>query len=161
MRGFGALAAVVALILLGSVTAWAHGGDEMALKALKIQPARTLAQQALAELEVRGDTEDAALRLDAALESEDKEDIDLALLRRATETLDAGDPQGAVPLLDQALSRPLGAASGAALHEAGREFEPATGGEETVAIVLGTIALLAGVVLLWAPRWRSRSASQA
>lgn len=88
------------------------------------------------------------MRLDAALESSDQSDIDQALLMKATETLDGGDPQTAATLLDQALSRPLGAEQGKALHESGREFQPGTGAEEVVAIVVGAVLLLVGLFLL-------------
>jgi len=81
----------------------------------------------------------------------------MALLRRATETLDGGDPQGSIPLLDEALSRPLGAASGKALHESGREFQPGTGAQEIVAIVAGALLLVLGAVLLGGARLRPRT----
>lgn len=129
--------------------------EEAEVAALAEQPARVLAQQALAQLQVSGDRHEAAVRLDAALESKDKSDVDLAVLRRATETLDGGDPEGAVPLIDEALSRPLGSDSGKALHEAGREFRPATGAQEIVGIVLGGLLLLLGAALLL--RGRSRA----
>lgn len=156
VRHLIALTAMVALACLGPVSAaLAHGAEEAAtgseeeeVAVLAKQPARILAQQALAELEVLGDSQEAAVRLDAALESEDQSDIDLKLLRQATETLDGGDPEGAVPLLDEALSRPLGAESGKALHEAGREFEPATGAQEVVGFVAGAVLLLLGTIML-------------
>lgn len=122
--------------------------EEAEIAELARQPARILAQQALALLEVRDDHEEAMIRLDAALESEDQSDVDVGLLTEATDTLDGGDPEGAVPLLDQALSRPLGAESGEALHEAGREFQPATDTQEVVGIVLGGVALIFAAFLL-------------
>lgn len=149
MLAITASAAVVGLV---PTAASAHGGDETALENLKMQPARTLAQQALAELRVRNDVEEAATRLDAALESKDQGKIDIPLLRRATETLDGGDPEGAIPLLDAALSRPLGAASGEALHESGREFQPGTDTQEVIAIIAGALALLGGALLLFRGR---------
>ena len=156
-----ALAALLALILAGApARALGHGdeeetaGGEAEVKALSAQPARILAQQAIAELMVRGDKDEAAMRLDAALESEDQRDIDVRLLKEGTEKLDGGDPEGAVPLLDEALSRPLGAASGKALHEAGREFEPATGAQEVVGIVGGAVLLALGLVGVAAGRQR-------
>jgi hypothetical protein len=121
-----ALTTVVLGALLAPGVARDHGGGTEA-EAMVAQPARTLAQQALAELRVRDDVKDAAKRLDAALESKDTNGIDVGVLRRAMETVDAGDPKAAIPRLDQALSRPLGATSGKALHEAGRESQPATG----------------------------------
>jgi hypothetical protein len=143
-----AIGALALTAMVGVPAAVAHGGDEMEIEGLKMQPASTLAQQALVELKVNGDTEDAAARLDAALESEDMGGIDMALLKQATETLDGGDPAGAIPLLDEALSRPNGAKSGAALHEAGQEFQPATGAQEIVAIVAGASLILLGVFSL-------------
>ena len=139
-----------AMAILGgpAATAFAHGGDEMEVAGLKDQPARVLAQQALAELRVRGAVEEAAVRLDAALESEDTSDVNMPILRQATETLDGGDSEGAVPLLDRALSEPLGATSGKELHEAGREFQPGTDVQEVVAIVAGAVLLLLGAALL-------------
>ena len=152
-----ALVALLALLLAGApARAPAHGDKEetAGVKALSMQPARILAQQAIAELKVRGDKREAAMRLDAALESKDKSDIDVKLLRAGTERLDGGDPEGAVPLLDEALSRPLGAKSGKALHEAGREFEPATGAQEIVGIVAGALLLALGLVGIAAGRRR-------
>jgi LPXTG-motif cell wall-anchored protein len=154
-------------LLVVPVQAMAHGGAESAaasgmqgeeaeVKALSMQPARVLAQQALATLRVRGDTHEAGIRLDAALESKDKSAIDVAVLRKGTETLDNGDAAGAIPLLDEALSRPLGAASGKALHEAGREFQPATGAQEIVGIVAGGALLALGAFLLVTGRRRQR-----
>src|SRR5215208_373599 len=129
----------------GAPLALAHGGEEMEVEALKIQPASILAQQALAELRIRDDTEEAAVRLDAALESNDTSAVDMAVLEKATETLDHGDPQGATPLIDEALSQPQGNVHGAALHEAGREFQPGTGAQEIVAIVVGAFFVFAGL----------------
>ena len=129
--------------------------EEAEVAELSRQPARVLAQQALALLEVRQDEHEAGVRLDAALESKDKDEIDAALLRRATETLDGGDPDGAVPLLDQALSRPLGSDRGKALHEAERSFSPAQTTQETVGIVAGAVLLLTGTLALALTRPRS------
>ena len=144
------LALLVILAGLGvPAGASAHGtGESEEAAALAMQPARALAQQAIALVLVRGDTEEAAMRLDAAVESKDKNDIDPALLKRAMETLDDGDPDRAVTMLDEALSRPLGTDSGKVLHEAGREFRPAIGAQEIVAIVVGAAALLLGLLAL-------------
>ena len=147
--------AVLALIgsLLMASPAGAHGGGAEA-EAMAGQPARTLAQQALAELRIRTDVKDAAERLDAALASKDERNVDLAELRTAMETVDNGDPEAAIPMLDRALSRPLGASSGKALHESGREFQPATGAQEIVGIVAGAVLLVLGVLLLARTRRR-------
>ena len=135
---------VVALLALPA-TATAHGAEAGGKASeLAMQPARVLAQQALSLLRVRNDVKEAALRLDAALESKDKSDIDVARLRAATEALDSGRPEAAIPLLDQALSRPLGSDAGKALHESGREFKPGTDAQEVVAIILGTVLILIG-----------------
>jgi hypothetical protein len=149
------LAALIAALAAPGL-ALAHGEKEDELAELAKQPARALAQQAIALIRVRGDTEEAAMRLDAAVESKDKGDIDSALLERAMETLDDGDADRAVAVLDQALSRPLGSDTGKALHEAGREFRPASGAQEIVAIALGAAALLLGLLAL-RPRRRAPS----
>jgi LPXTG-motif cell wall-anchored protein len=153
-----AITGAIALLALAPAASFAHGGESMEAENLSQQPARTLAQQALAELRVRHDTEQAATLLDAAVESEDQRDVDTALVNNAMETLDAGDETHAVSMLDQALSRPLGEQSGAALHESGREFQPATGTQEIVAIVLGAVALALAALLLARGR-RERAAS--
>lgn len=152
--------AILAALLAFPQTALAHGGDEPAVALLSMQPARVLAQQALATLVVRNDATEAAVRLDAALKSKDKSDIDVARLRQATETLDAGRPKAAIPLLDEALSRPLGSESGKALHEAGREFSPGTGAQEIVGIILGAILIAVGAAALWKTRTRRTVASE-
>lgn len=140
-------------LLVAPAVAGAHGGGKEA-ETMAMQPARILAQQALAELRVRNDVEQAAVRLDAAVQSKDQDGIDVAVLRDAMETLDQGHPGAAIPLLDRALSQPLGAASGKALHIAGREFQPATGAQEIVAITVGATLLLLGALLLWRDRRR-------
>ena len=157
------IAAVAALALAGALlapaAAGAHGGGGEEAKAMAMQPARTLAQQALAELRIRGGVKEAAERLDAALESKDKSDIDVAELRRAMQTVDEGSPDAAIPMLDRALSRPLGASSGKALHEAGREFQPGTGAQEIVAIIAGAALLALGGLLLLRHRRRAGGAA--
>lgn len=153
------------LLLASAPVALGHGGEEASggmstqseMADLAKQPARVLAQQAIALLQVRGDKQEAAVRLDAALESNDKSNIDVAVLRQATETLDSGDPQGAIPLLDRALSRPLGAASGKSLHEAEQSFEPADTTQDVVAIAAGAAFLLLGAAGLWLARRRVRT----
>lgn len=155
MRCSALLLALAAALAVPAV-ANAHGGAESeAAAALAKQPARTLAQQAIALVRVRGDSEEAAMRLDAAVESKDKSDIDAALLERAMKTLDDGDPAGAIAILDAALSRPLGSDAGKALHEAGREFRPAAGAQEIVSIVAGVVALVLGALALLAGSRRS------
>ena len=144
------LTALAVLALPGAALANGGGGEEM--EALELQPARVLAQQAIAILRIRGDQEEASMRVDAALESEEQEDVDLALLEQADEAVDAGDLDEAVLLLDQALSRPLGAESGRELHESGREFTPAFGAQEVVSIAAG--ALLLGLGILALAPWR-------
>jgi hypothetical protein len=159
-RALLAAVGVLALLLFGASHAFAHGDeDSMEVEDLAMQPARILAQQALAELRVRAHTEEAAVQLDAALESEDTSDVDMTVLGEATETLDAGDPDAAVPLIDEALSRPLGSESGKALHEAGREFDPGTDTQEVVAIIAGVLLLLVGAAILLRPRLAGRGAT--
>lgn len=150
---FGAIMLALTLALAAPAAAAAHGGDESGKAgALAEQPARVLAQQAIALLRVQGDVDGAAMRLDAAVESKDKRDIDAALLRTAMETVDRGDQKRAVVMLDRALSRPLGSDTGKALHEAGREFRPGTGVAEIAGIVAGAIALALGSLGLLAVR---------
>ena len=98
---------------------------------------------------MRNDIKQAAARLDAALESKDHSGINVAGMRNAMETLDKGHPEAAIPLLDQALSLPPGASSGTALHEAGSEFQPATGAQEIVALATGALLLALGALVLW------------
>lgn len=151
--GTVALTLSLAVLLGAPAVAGAHGGGKEA-EEMAMQPARTLAQQALAELRISNDVEQAAVRLDAALESKDKSGINMPGLRNAMETLDKGHPDAAIPMLDRALSLPLGASSGKALHEAGREFQPATDTQEIVGIAVGAGLLLLGALLLWRDRAR-------
>ena len=150
-----ALAAALAAVLALPGTALANGGGGEEMEALELQTARVLAQQAIAILRVRADQEEASMRVDAALESDDQDDVDLAFLEQADEAIDSGDLDGGVLLLDQALSRPLGAESGKELHASGREFTPAFGAQEVVAIVAGAALLGLGVLAL-APWRRAR-----
>ena len=162
MRALGALLAA-SLLLAPAPAAWATGGDEdMKDAALKAQPARTLAQQALAVLDVRDDAEDARMRIDAALESEDQDDVDTALLRQADDALDSGDVAGAKELLNRSLgggplpvNEDAAAPRGAALHNAGRALEPNSTGQEVVAAAAGIALLAPGAVL----RLRHRAAA--
>ena len=160
----GRMQRTAAILLLAGLivtpgTALAHGGGGAAAESMAMQPSRTLAQQALAELRIRNDVKAAAVRLDAALASKDKRGIDVAVLRTAMESVDKGNPDAAIPLLDQALSRPLGAASGKALHESGREFQPATGTQEIVGIAVGAALLALGALLLRDRRRRHPASS--
>lgn len=150
--------AVLALVT-GAPAALATGGDEeMEDAALKAQPARTLAQQALAVLDVldvRDDADDARMRIDAALESQDQEDVDAGLLREADEALDGGDTARAKDLLNRALGggplpveNDVSAPRGAALHNAGRAFEPNSTDQELVAALAGLLLLGLGALLL-------------
>jgi len=156
---------IVALALAAALAAPASGlghgekpqGEEAEIEMLAKQPARALAQQAHVLLHIRGDAHEAGVRLDAALESRDQRQVDTATLRRAAETLDGGDPVRAQRLIDEALSRPLGAASGKLFHGAGREFEPASGVQETVGIVAGVALLLLGLLGLGASRRHARA----
>jgi hypothetical protein len=138
--------AVAIAAALAATPTLGHGGNEIELKDLKLEPASTLAEQALAELQVRHDTEEAAVRLDAALESKDQSGVDMPKLTKAMHTVDDGDPQAAIPLLDRALSRPPGAPLGTVLHETGREFQPGTDTQEIVAIIAGACLVLIGLV---------------
>ena len=147
------------LLILGTPAALATGGDEPGEmeEALASAPARVLAQQALVLLDVKGDAEEAAERVDAALESKDRSEVDVDLLREADEALDGGDAEQAVPLLNRALGggpvpageeeAGAGGVSEEALHKAGRAYEPNETAQELVALVVG-LALLALAALL-------------
>lgn len=132
----------------GDEPAGVEEGEEAEIAMLAKQPARTLAQQAHALLHIRADAHEAGVRLDAALESKDTELVDMAVLRRAAETLDGGDPAAAQNLIDTALSRPLGAESGRLFHGAGREFRSATSAQEVVGLAVGAIMLVLGGLIL-------------
>lgn len=151
--------ALVMAVLLAALpgAALAHGDEEgmdSELEELARQPARILAQQALALLEVRGDLAEAGERLEAAIESDDQADVDIATLEQAAVALEGGDTEAAIALVDQSLSRPLGAEQGKALHEAGRDYRPAVGAQEIVAIIAGAALLVLGAVALLFDRRR-------
>jgi hypothetical protein len=149
-----------------SAPADARGGGEQPLspeqeEALEVrelseEPARVLAQQAIALLEIRGDVHEAEVRIEAAEMSEDQADVDTEALEEAHDALAAGDVEAAVEALDRALSRPLGAESGKSLHKAELTAERGDDTQETVAIIAGAALLLLGFALL-APR-RARAA---
>lgn len=160
-----AIALLALLAVLAPATALGHGEEEAPdapaeagvaisgeeaedaeMEELARQPARILAQQALAMLEVLGDDVEAGERLNAALESDDRDDVDVEVLAAAGRALERGDAGEAILLIDESLSRPLGADQGKALHEAGREYRPATGAQEIVGIIAGGALLLAGLL---------------
>lgn len=163
-RAWPALAAV--LVLIGSPAALATRGDqpsEMA-EALASAPARVLGQQALVLLDVTGNAEAAAERVDAALRSEDTAAVDLALLEQADAALDGGQAEEAVALLNRALGGgPVPAAetsgvSDEALHKAGRAYKPNATSQELIALIAGLALLALGGLLLrrHAPRSPAR-----
>lgn len=149
------------LTLAGAPPAVATGGDEPGemAEALASAPARVLAQQALVTLDVTGDVMQARERIDAALVSKERDDVDLRLLRAADEALDGGNSEEAVTLLNRALGGgpvPLGDEGGgvsdAALHNAGRAYEPNETAQELVAFVAGLALLgVAALLLLGVP----------
>jgi hypothetical protein len=168
MKALRCILAVIVLLTLAPA-ALATGGDkEMEDAALKAQPARTLAQQALAVLDVRNDAKDAQMRIDAALESEDRDDVDMALLAQADEALDRGDTARAADLLNRSLGGgplPVGEGaevrpSGDALHNAGRAFEPNSTGQEAVAAITGVVLLTLGGLLLMRHRRGATAADE-
>lgn len=153
------LAVTACLTLALAPAAIATGGDEPGEmeEAMASAPARVLAQQALATLDVTGDEEEARERIDAALESREREDVDLELLRSADEALDGGDRERAVVLLNRALGGgPVpageedegGGVSDEALHNAGRAYEPNETAQEVVALVAGLVLLALAALLL-------------
>ena len=158
------------LAFVATAPAWATGGDEPGEmdEAMASAPARVLAQQALATLDVNGDVAEARERIDAALESKDRHDVDVELLGAADEALDAGNTEEALTLLNRALGGgpvPVGegveggSVSEEALHNAGRAYAPNETTQEVVALVAG-LALGLAAVLLLAPQRRRRSRSR-
>ena len=151
------------LMLVAASPALATGGDEPGEmeQALASAPARVLAQQALATLDVTGDVAEARERVDAALESKDRGDVDVELLRAADRALDEGDRDGGLALLNRSLGGgPVpagegvagGAMSEQALHSAGRAYEPNETAQEVVAFVGGLVLLgLAALLLIGVP----------
>ena len=159
-----AIAAAVALVAIAPGLAFAHGGED---EALEKTPARALAQQALALLSQEESAVEAHERVDAALESEDREGVDAAKLRQTQRAFEAGDHELAARLLDQALAdqgsqaqpgeREQHDATGddlmadggdaeepqPASFEHAREFEPDRATAEWVAFALGLVALAA------------------
>lgn len=151
-----AVALALVALLAGAPAALATGGGAaMGDAALEAQPARTLAQQALAVLDVRQDAGAARMRIDAALKSADRSDVDVGLLAQADEALDRGDVGVAKDLLNRSLGGgplPLDADAraprGRALHNAGRSFQPSSTGQEVVAAIAGFAMLALGAALL-------------
>lgn len=155
-------ATALAVLALAPGSAFAHGGEE---EALENTPARTLAQQALALLSQEGSAVEAHERVEAALESEDREGVDEAKLRETQRAFEAGDHELAARLLDEALAdkgsaepseEPAGAhdemtEDGAqpsagiepqpSSFEHAREFEPDRGTPEWVGFALGLLAI--------------------
>ena len=176
MKRFGLAAALAASVVLFAAppAALAHGGEE---EAAAEAPARTLVQQALALLTQADDPIEATEKLEAALQSEDREGVDIAAVREALAALENDDHELAVDHLNTALGAggaPEAPAEGAAPpdegaptgeegeHEEGvepaerafqhaEELEPDQGTAEWVALVVGVV-LAAGALALLASR---------
>lgn len=162
-------AAAVALVAIAPGFAFAHGGEE---EALEQTPARALAQQALALLSQEESVVEAHERVEAALESEDREGVDEAKLRETQEAFEKGDHELAERLLDAALADQESAPDGnggeqhdetagdtmadgeaadiapqTASFEHVREFEPDRATAEWVAVALGLLFVAAAAAL--------------
>lgn len=99
MRPWGvALLTLLTLAVMAS-PASGHGGED-----LTEQPARALTQQALGLLTQGGDHAEAQERLEAALESQNAENVQLSSVRSAIASLEAGETDRAVEELNQALA---------------------------------------------------------
>lgn len=96
-----ALVVVLAVLLAVPAIASAHGGEELAE-----QPARALVQQGLGLLTQQGDTGEAAERLEAAIASDNKKDVNIADVEKALKALEAGDAAAAVASMNDALTEP-------------------------------------------------------
>lgn len=99
--GPAAALALVGLALAGP--AHAHGGEDEALDKM---PARALAQQAFALLSQKGKAVEAHERVEAALASKERADVDIRALRQVPGAFEAGDHERATRLLSQALAAP-------------------------------------------------------
>ena len=96
----------LALVLAGLALAGpahAHGGEDEALDKM---PARALAQQALALLSQKGKAVEAHERVEAALATKERADVDMRVLRRVPGAFEAGDHERATRLLSEALAAP-------------------------------------------------------
>ncbi len=95
-----AIAALAVLMLAAlPAAASAHGDEDLA-----DQPARALVQQALGLLTQQDNVVEAQERLEAALESKDTENVDLASVRKALAALEEGDTDAAVEQMNAALA---------------------------------------------------------
>lgn len=138
--------------------------EEAEEAALAAQPARALAQQALALLTVRDAVAEALHRVEAALKSKEREGVDVNKLRAAMTALEAGDSRAAANRINEALGggpepadEELARPSDEALHNAGEEFEPANNGQEVAAGLAAIVALAAGAALLMRHRRSTRA----
>ena len=152
---------LVVAFALSATAVLAHGDED---KALDKMPARALAQQALAMLSQEGKVGEAQERIEAALESMDREGVDMALLRRTRQALEANDQAAAARLIGAALladggGREKGSADSnkvdPATLEHQPEFEPGRGTAEWVAVGLGVAAIVAASALLLRSRQRT------
>lgn len=168
--------AAVAASLLAAGPAFAHGDEGQALAEV---PARTLVQQALGLLTQTEEPAEAMERLEAALDSQDTEGVDLASVRDALRALERGDHEEAIAHLNEALApaeepaQPTGEPAGG--HEEGpapakqapqpseealshtEEFEPDRGTAEWVGVAVG-VFLIAVALGLLATRRRATAA---
>jgi len=127
VRRLGLAAALAACVVLFAAppAALAHGGEE---EAAAEAPARTLVQQALALLTQADNPTEATEKLDAALQSEDREGVDIAAVREALAALENDDHELAVDHLNAALG--AGEAPEAPVEGAAPLDEAAPTGEE-------------------------------
>ncbi len=127
--------ALAALVLILPAPAMATGGDEEG--ELGPQPARALALQALTILEQGVSHELAMEKLELALASPDREDVDIRTLRGARAALEDERPERAEELLRRAFPEDDE-------HVIGVTLRPHRGGPELIAGVIGTaLAILA------------------
>lgn len=119
-----ATAAAVLVTLLAPGTALAHGGEE---DALEKTPARALTQQALALLAQEGKAPEAHERIEAALESKDRDRVDIAKLKEVQAAFDRGDHDSAKRLIAEALAGPPRPDDAEMADEAAHDDEPAGG----------------------------------
>ncbi len=172
MRAFLVVAALSVVLLTGAGPAAADEPGESTV-------ARELVRQAIALIvNTPGNMEAIEEKVGDALEVDDQEGVDIALVRRADDALDAEDLHEARSLLEESIgARPhLGATDVASIGEISGDqtargaeageapiLDPLDTGDvdggDAAAIVLGVALASAGLLLGW--HWRPRRAKEA
>ena len=171
-RSRALLSALVLASLLAVPPSVALGHGEEGEAAAEV-PARTLVQQALALLTQQDDVLEAQEKLEGALESKDKEEVQIASVREALQAVEKDDKKEAVAHMNEALAPGESAEGGmpgedpsvddreaaetpepaAGALEHAKEYEPERGTAEWVGFVIGVALIgLAGLGLFTTAR---------